>query len=1533
MKNNFLVHLGLAGVILSLLSGQALALATDCIEDGGRASCVPYLHSDFSFKDCRDSVHTAGNQRYWCEARLGNWVVNDAGASCVGASTVVTEANWEGLASTAEGNWFTACGTIAWTKSSWGTTVNSNYCATGGTEYKAGIIKRELQTAASAGSRPHPTCGDQYAVGYILERARDVYCPAGTLDTMSQGREVCRYPIAFDTKDDDDKRRDEQNEDKDEGEGGDSGDGKRKEVTCKPASSDKNAAAGGWASPNGGNVGNPVNVSAGVKHQNEVDYKSSFPGGLEFVRYYNSSGFFSLARNVANNEDYWTHSYSPHVIEIPSNAYAMAAVKGARGFVQYFDLTGKDFHNGATGSSKLERIPSSGTLTGWRHTLRSGDVRIYDAQGRLATITRLSGVVLTLAYGSGKLDSVTDSFGHTIALTYDGNGHLATMTDPSSRQTVYGYDAGGRLSTVTRSDLRARTYVYEDTKWTRALTGIFDERGTRLSTFAYAPADGRATATERWGPENRYTTQFSDTATTLTRTVTDAFGLNRTYTYAMVNGVPRMTSQTTGHGTRSAAYDANGNILTRTDARGNVTTYTYDAARNLETSRTMAYGTALARTVSTTWHSTLDLPLQLTRPSGVAGVNLVTNYTYDGSGNTTKYKLTAGALTREWNLTYNGFGQVLTIDGPRTDTADVTTLTYFAAADTCVGCRGRLSTITNPLGHVITYTNYNLDGRPLSVSDANGVVTTLAYNGRGWLTSATANGESTAQDYDVAGNLTKVTRPDGSWLHYSYDGANALIGLDDNLGNAIDYELDVKGNIVRTDIYDPQDQVKRTMQSVFDITNRRAQDFGALGQPTSYVWDNNSNLTSVTDPLGNLTTKSYDTLDRTAWVKNAYNNMTAFTYDSRDRVATVTDPRSLITTYSYNGLDGLTQLASPDSGTSNFTFDAAGNLVTNTDSRGVTATYSYDARGRVTAATLTDGTVAYEYDNLTTGGAYAKGHLTKVTDPSGNTSYVYDALGRITAKTQVVTASPSNKTFAVEYSFASGRQSGVTYPSGRAITYGFNSRGQVTSISVDGTSVLSSGEYFPFGAARKWVWGNGQVMERVFDQDGRVKTMTLGPSTANYGDLSQIFGYDNVNRLITANLAAGQTQSFAYDANSNRTSATINAALTTYTYPGGSHKLSVLSGATTRTFAYDNTGSTTSTAGISYTYDGRGRLKQAGTVTYLVNGLGQRVKKSAGSDVFFEYDEAGHLIGEYDSAGVAIQETLWLNHTPVAVIKPKLPSGFEVFYIWSDHLNSPRLISDTVNQSRWEWPHSDPFGSNVPNENPAGIGIFNYNLRFPGQYFDQETGLHYNSMRDYDPRIGRYIQSDPLGIRAGTNTYGYVSANPLSRSDSLGLVDIFVGGFADSMFFSRIVANYSQQSPGSQYFEHSQGQEIQDFINRQPANEPINIFGHSYGGDAAARAVARACRRINSLTTIDPVTDTGKGDRPDFGTVRDNVLNWTNVSAVPDRWNLSDAIAAAGGGGWGSDPRQFVDNFTSVNMHHGQFVGMMNFINNPSPNP
>jgi RHS repeat-associated protein len=129
-----------------------------------------------------------------------------------------------------------------------------------------------------------------------------------------------------------------------------------------------------------------------------------------------------------------------------------------------------------------------------------------------------------------------------------------------------------------------------------------------------------------------------------------------------------------------------------------------------------------------------------------------------------------------------------------------------------------------------------------------------------------------------------------------------------------------------------------------------------------------------------------------------------------------------------------------------------------------------------------------------------------------------------------------------------------------------------------------------------------------------------------------------------------------------------------------------------------------------------------------------------------------------------------MGDTPIATLQPN-GSSVAIYYVHTDHLGTPRKITrPSDNGLMWRW-DPDTFGSVAPNSNPAGLGTFTYNLRFPGQYSLNESGIFYNYFRDYDPSMGRYIESDPIGLQGGINTYAYTSGNPISRIDPPGLDD------------------------------------------------------------------------------------------------------------------------------------------------------------------
>jgi RHS repeat-associated protein len=159
-------------------------------------------------------------------------------------------------------------------------------------------------------------------------------------------------------------------------------------------------------------------------------------------------------------------------------------------------------------------------------------------------------------------------------------------------------------------------------------------------------------------------------------------------------------------------------------------------------------------------------------------------------------------------------------------------------------------------------------------------------------------------------------------------------------------------------------------------------------------------------------------------------------------------------------------------------------------------------------------------------------------------------------------------------------------------------------------------------------------------------------------------------------------------------------------------------------------------------------------------------------------DEARHLLGEYDDSGNLIEEMVYLGDIPVATLRPNGSGGIAIYYTHTDQLNAIRKIS-RPSDNAWVWQggsYFDPFYYVSTNEDPSGLGTFISNLAFPGQYLDQETGLIYNGARYYLPPTGTYLESDPIGIAGGVNTYAYALENPLKYVDVNGL-EIICGGY------------------------------------------------------------------------------------------------------------------------------------------------------------
>ena len=1140
-------------------------------------------------------------------------------------------------------------------------------------------------------------------------------------------------------------------------------------VTSLPASGSASAGTAG-------------NLGAGSAAQVQTDYAGTFANPLSFVRTYNSAGFSSTTSVRQHVGIGWRTNWD-HSVALGANGVSATLHRGDGASYAYdYDAANGNWTTSGDVTGTLVWVKdANGYPYGWTYTHPTGLTERYDAIGRLVSVERIQGERYTLSYnGRGLLHNVDNNLFRYLTFGYDGEGRLASMTNPAGMVTGYSYDSQSRLTQVDYPDLTTRRFRYENAAFPFALTAVVDATGNAYATFNY-DAQGRITGRQLAGGVGAESMSYPSN---LRATFTDAHGATWSKNFVTVNGRVLLGSETVAcTGCPSAAeqstYASFGSVTSVTNRNGIKTTTAHNS-RKLPATIVEAADRPEARTTFITWHPTLDLPITTS-----AGVNTV-NQQYDAQGRMTSTTVTGGGFTRTTSYAYNSRGQVTRIDGPRTDAADVTTFEYDGV--------GNLLVETNALGQRTVYAEYNGHGQPRRITYPNATIKTISYDIRGRVSSENLGGVTTSYTYDPNGNLATTTTNDGSVITNLYDAAHRLVGIDNSKGERIRHTLNNAGLIIRTDSFDNVGTLVSTIRSAYDGLGRRTQQIDADGRVIHYSYDGTGNLTAITDPRNKTTVTHYDAFNRPVLVVDPLGGHTRFGYDLANRLTTFVDSRGNGTSYTFNAVGDNTRLASPDTGTTTYTFDRAGNTLTRLDARGQRAIFAYDAAGRLIRVTYDDGSpgVTRTYDVAPNG----VGQLASVVDPAGTTSYTYDAHGRLVTKTQQV----QGVTVQVSYTRdALGRVTKVRYPSGNVLQTSYLNAGRPSALVWNGTTVLSGVQYFPFGAAESWLFGGSYEYTRYVDLNGRVSGYRTPTGVRNLtydaagriirsaeGTRIQDFTYDDLGRLRSfsghTTAAAAESRFYDYDANGNRLSSLVNSNTAYYSYAADSNRLKSVSGLYTN--SYDAAGNLISDGRLLHSYDARGRLMQTivsnpggTTLTYHYNDRNQRVAlgDSAGnSGKVWLYDEDGRMLGEYTtSGGVRVQELIWLGSIPVAVTGNTPAdcgrascSPNDLGYIWTDHLNTPRAIT-VAGTTIWAW-ESAPFGDTVPN----GIswrGTMVFNHRFPGQYFDRATGLHQNVNRDYDPNLGRYIQSDPVGLKGGTNTYTYAINAPTHAIDPRGL--------------------------------------------------------------------------------------------------------------------------------------------------------------------
>ncbi|MFP1679759.1 RHS repeat-associated core domain-containing protein [Alloalcanivorax sp. C16-2] len=1192
-------------------------------------------------------------------------------------------------------------------------------------------------------------------------------------------------------------------------------------------------------------VADPVDPATGLMFREELDYKTA-DGRLGIKRFYNSHGDFWGDRR-------WTIEYSKRVevrtffnggegAVFHSTAFDTASDACVQGWPQVandnaeFGGVTASYVDGRcmlsdgsaavilhTDSDALSGISDAGRIVdvkrdngdyfkfycsegiclsygggrgrlfikedGFLYLTERDEKEFYDAEGRLLRIDYRDGYSKSMEYGDdGLIVSVVDSYGRKIYFFYDG-GRINKIRYPSGVESFYNYDNYGKLESVKNIDGSSYIYRYDDPADLYLLTGIINEEDGWRVSWEYDEF-GRVVR-NYLGEGGGYHIEYGEGGAA---SVTDPLGARYDYEFQNVGGrwKPKKINLHVGGGIvleKMFSYDENGFVDSVSDFDGTIRVYEYNS-RGLVVDEVESKGGVDVRHKTYDWHDEYSLPVKMVQSGRYIELS------YDADGNLVRRKIVDEKTGEERvdTFSYSAFGLLKERDGPRVDVNDVYSYEYDEM--------GRLLSVSNGLSQVREVGSYNGRGDPKRIVGVNGVEVNLSYDEYGRVTERSIENSIEKFLYNGAGQVREVYAPSGSRLNFHYNEAGYLTAVMNSGGQQIRYLLDDAGNHKSKQVLDPEGIIIKKHMKEYDLLGRVIVEINGVGARKEYGYNSAGDRVVSTDALGRVTNYKYDSLDRLVETTNAINGVASYEYDALDNLTKVIDPRGVSTTYEYNAFGDVIAEHSPDAGATTYTYDAAGNRATRTDARGVTASYSYDALNRLTAIDYpgTEEDVTYVYDQ----GVYGKGQLTGFSDASGSTTMTYDPRGNVLTRIHTSTAGPSFTT-KYEYDLADNLTA-LVYPSGLRIDLTRDTMGRVTSVEAtidgEGSQLASQIQYQPFGGITGLTYGNGLTEVRQYDLAGRLTSRSAMPIqdldwaydlVGNITEIqdgviparTQTFDYDALDRLTGASGAYG-VRAYEYDAVGNRTRLTKDSQQTTYGYAPDSNRLTDIDG---QTVPYDAIGNMLALAGDTFTYGARNRRQtternQSLIAEYEYNALGQRsYKNHAGAETHFVYGQGGQLIGEYDASGQVIREYVYLAGEPMALVRQG-----EVYYFHNDQLGSPLKLTDGNQDVVWDGIRS-PFG-----EVDVQVNTESNPLRFPGQYFDQEIGLHQNWFRDYDPSLGRYLQSDPIGIlrdysdpqlqvaiSMGTleetgsagevlnHVYGYVGQNPLYWIDPYGL--------------------------------------------------------------------------------------------------------------------------------------------------------------------
>lgn len=1089
--------------------------------------------------------------------------------------------------------------------------------------------------------------------------------------------------------------------------------------------------------------------------------------------------------SFSNVSPRWAHSWQAYIQDDPNNPGSnVVRVAGGGGGYDYNVLAqlSQSVYSPTTGAfvpetydnSQLTRVPATGVAKSYTRALHDGSLETYGLSNGatsaprimfLTAVTDPAGNTTTLTYdGQFRLTTITDAMGRKTTFTYGLNNFpllITGITDPFGRSSQLTYDSSERLVSITDPIGITSSFTYGSTSEPNFVTALTTPYGTSKFSDTPDPGVSRTAYVERslamtdplGNVEYAHLYQNQGATGTGSEAVVPA---------GMQNDNPYLQWRNTYYWNAHEA--ANGGV--KTDANGNPTAESFadpEIYHWFHQCCTINY-------VSTQLGSH-KRPLEKYREWYNTNPIYNTGYysgTYDG--HTFTGRVLDDGTTQLSSTSFNSVGLPLAKVDP------VGRATQYTYASNNIDLL-TVSQLTAPSTYspIAAFGNYNTQHEAQAYTGADGQTWHLGYNAAGQIVSVTdPQSEVTTYNYDGVGRLTSIVNANHvTALTLTYDSADRIATRTDSEGYTLTYAYDALDRVTKITYPDgTTDQYDYTFQSGAQqghpsLDVRRHID--RLGRVTTYGYDADERLTSVTEPLasGVTRTTSYDYYEDGTLkdIIDPDGNVTHLEIDVQSR------PTSK--TYAYGTANAHTET---------YAYEATNSrLHSITDALGQVKVFTYDHANETTAIAYTNAVnptpnVAFAYD------AYFP-RLTSMTDGLGTTTFKYQSTGSLGAlKVALETGPYTNNGVAYQYD-ALGRVTTRTVDTS-VENFGYDALGRVAShINPLGSFTLGYlGQTNQVTSEQSAAVGTQWAYEPNLN-DRRLKSITNSGIARSFqyttnpvNDITAItelvgttpqetinYGYDEVDRVLTAQPSTGTADAYAYDAADNLVSAT-NAS--------GNIDAKV-----------NSLNQITSNNGAAFKYDANGNLVNDGIRTYQWDAENRLIAVGYPADLTqattFRYDGLGRRLAIVTTGGTMPSETryLWCGdslcqaRTAADVVTRRyypegevVPAAGTLLYYGKDQLNSVRDVLVAQNDSRVASYDYDPYGNQT-----ASTGRLSTDFRYAGMFYQPQSGLYLTNYRAYDPQTARWLSRDPIGVGGGLNLYAYAGESPIAQFDPYGL--------------------------------------------------------------------------------------------------------------------------------------------------------------------